>query len=182
MTDGRQTTAQAFDAFAEKFQRFIAAGGDEPTNVAKPAPSQEALNVALREQQKAVITRYKGFVTPDAAVARDEAELLAAYRLFKAVQQADAEHTTEQTHLESFVIASPLVHADRYTIGGDFIYLQCWLAHEKGCKDYVPELQPQPTGADSYRLVFVPARHHHITYNDKEKQDIIRNCFYSTER
>ena len=178
MAEDKQTAAQAFNAFAQKFQRFIAAGGDAP-DVKKTPTEQDAINGALNAKRRAVIERYKGFLTPDAAVSADQAELKAAYALFKAVQAANAEHATEQTRLDGIPLVSPLVHADRYTIGGDFIYLQTWLCYEQHVSDYVPELQPQPTGENSYKLVFVPARHHHVTFEEKEKQDAITSCFYS---
>ncbi|MCR5725638.1 MAG: hypothetical protein K6G80_11190 [Treponema sp.] len=174
----KQTAAEAFGAFADKLQRFISAGGESPKAPARPRTAQESLNAALSDQKKAVITRYKAFLTPDAAVAKDEAELVAAYELYKSVQEANAEHATSETSLDGIPLKSPLSHADRYTLGGDFIYLQCWLQHEKGCTDYVPELQPQNEGTDSWRLTFVPARHHRITSSDKEKLDTICECFY----
>ena len=178
MADGKQTAAQAFDAFAQKFQRFIAAGGDAP-DVKKASTEQDTINGAMNAKRRAVIERYKSFLTPDAAIDADQNELKAAYALFKAVQAANAEHATDETRLDGIPLLSPLVHADRYTIGGDFVYLQAWFCYEQHISDYVPELQPQPTGENSYKLVFVPARHHHVTYDDKEKLDAIRSCFYS---
>ena len=65
MADGKQTAAQAFDAFAQKFQRFIAAGGDTP-NVRKAATEQDTINTALNAKKRAVIERYKLFLTPAA--------------------------------------------------------------------------------------------------------------------
>lgn len=173
----KQTAAQAFDAFAQKLQRFISAGGESPSSK-KPVTEQEVINTALSAKKKAVIDRYKSFMTPDASVSADQVELKAAYDIFKGVQGINTQHATKDTFLQAADIASPLIHSDRYTIGGDFVYLQSWLFFEQGCKDYIPELQPQPTGDNSYKLAFVPARHHHVTYEEREKQEIIRACFY----
>ena len=175
----KQTTAEAFNAFANKLQRFISSGGEEPKRAPLPRSEQERIHDALSEQKKAVISRYRLFLNADASVAADQAELLAAYNLFKAAQEANAAHATESTHLDGVPLVSPLTKNDRYTIGGDFIYLQLWLYHEKQAADYIPLLKPQPEGSESYTLTFVPARHYHPTYDDKEKADVIRACYYA---
>ena len=171
-----QSAAEAFGAFAQKLQRFISAGGERPATASHPRTAQEALNQALSEQKKAVITRYKSFLSPDQAIAKDQTELVAAYELFKAVQEANATHGTEATHLDGVPLVSPLSKADRYTIGGDFVYLQCWLCYERGITDYTPELCAHTD--EVWRLQFVPARHHHPTREDNDKAAVIRSCFY----
>lgn len=179
--------ASAFSAFGKKLSRFM------QSDAAAPEPSPRADGTAQRKIMEAdeafaaaVAKTYAKYRLPHKvlgehshearAIARDEDALLAAYRLFRAVQDANEQFGTEQTRIKDDVIASPLAGKNAYTQGSDFVYLQCWLRYEQGVADVVPQIAQDKTGA--YILQFVPAAAHRADYKSKEIAAVIQETFY----
>lgn len=185
--------ATALSAFSKKLSRFTKADSDaEP--VSEPR-GDELTQRRIMERNEAfeaaVIKNYTKYRFPfktlgensieAAAIKADEDALLAAYRLFCAVRDANAQFGTEQTRIKDNVITSPLVHKPAYTQGDDFVYLQCWLRYEQKVTDVVPQFlqMPAPQNQGSqYVLQFVPAADYHAGYKKKEIAAVIQETFY----
>ncbi|MBQ9237878.1 MAG: hypothetical protein IJ191_00960 [Treponema sp.] len=192
MADKKQpeTSAHAFDVFAQKLTRFIAATDEGDISLQRSDERYRQL-LQEREQQlkKTVITTYKKFLSPyevfgkesrqAAEIVKDETELLTAYHLFSEIQEVNERRATKDTFLVTPVIETPLAERDRYTVGGEFLYLQCWLFYQNGCTAYIPTLKTEVAAADKRRAMhFVPAARYRQSHQEKEIISIIKNCFY----
>ena len=177
----------AFSAFGKKLSRFVQsdAATPEPTprtgglTQRKIMEADEAFSAAVAK----IYAKYRfpyqvlGEHSHEArSIARDEDALVAAYRLFCAVRDANAQFGTDQTRIKDDVIASPLAGKTAYTQGGDFVYLQCWLRYEQGVTDVVPQLAQGKEGL--YTLQFVPSAAFRADYKTKEIAAVIQETFY----
>lgn len=144
---------------------------------------------AGERHKKSVIETYKKFLAPfqvfgkSSAIAdqleRDKENLVAAYNLYTAVHEINRQHGTTETYIKSPVIETPLTKRDRYTQGGEFIYLQCWFMFEHKKAELVPQIEYNEK-SETWRLTFVPHGRRHVTGSDMEVESIIQECFYPT--
>lgn len=183
--------ASAFSAFGKKLSRFVQSDESAPD---LPPRADELTQRKIMEADEAfsaaVVKTYAKYRFPyqelgehsqeARSIARDEDALLAAYRLFCAVREANDQFGTDQTHIKDDVIASPLANKTAYTQGGDFVYLQCWLRYEQGVTDVVPQFAQDKAGA--YLLQFVPPTAFRADYKTKEITAVIQDAFYSCGR
>lgn len=187
----KQTAAEAFDAFAQKLNRFISVHGDEEPVLNRPKTESELNQERIKQHEaqfkKDTIEHYKRFMNPfgtlgttssqAAEIAADQKNLLAAYNLHKGLQELNKKFGTNETNIQNAELVCPVAQKDRYTLGGEFVYLQCWLLFEQDIKDYVPVLTA-PGNSDGYILQFVPKRLHRHDFKEKEIVEIVRMCFY----
>lgn len=179
--------ASAFSAFGKKLSRFVQSDAAAP----EPPPradelTQRRILEADEAFSAAVVKTYAKYRFPyqvlgehsheARSIARDEDALLAAYRLFCAVRDANEQFGTDQTRIKDDVIASPLAGKPAYTQGGDFVYLQCWLRYEQGVTDVVPQLAQGKEGL--YTLQFIPSAAFRVDYKTKEITAVIQDAFY----
>lgn len=186
MADKPVNSASAFNAFAQKLKRFDASTTATPPTFKSPSKVYQA---KIRENEdaykKSIIGAYKKFLSPyetfgknsgqAAEIDSDRESLLAAYNLYKSVQELNAKSGNNSTFIKSVVIETPLTGKDRYTIGGEFIYLQCWLKFENRINDFVPEIVPVN---DTWILRFVPEERFRFSGKEKETAETILQCFY----
>lgn len=179
--------ASAFSAFGKKLSRFVQSDETAPD---LPPRTDELTQRRILEADDAfsaaVVKTYAKYRFPyqvlgehsheARSIARDEDALLAAYRLFCAVREANEQFGTDQTRIKDDVIASPLAGKTAYTQGGDFIYLQCWLRYEQGVTDVVPQFAQGKEGL--YTLQFVPSAAFRADYKTKEITAVIQDAFY----
>lgn len=187
-------SAQAFDAFAKKLRRFNeATDAPEPVFKSKNANTQINIKESDEKHKKEIIDTYKKFLSPyetygkKSAIAdeieRDKKNLLVAYNLYKALQGVNEQFANDETFLEATEIVSPLVNRERYTFGGEFIYLQCWLKFENGISDYMPVIWAEENAQDSYapkkhKLRFINPRNLRLSFREREISEIVAECFY----
>ena len=179
--------AAAFSAFSKKLSRFVKSESPTPgPRVRADELTQRRIMEADEAFSAAVIRTYTKYRFPfktlgeqsveALAISRDEDALLAAYRLFRAVQDANEQYGTDQTRIRDDMIASPLANKTAYTQGDDFVYLQCWLRYEQDVTDIVPRFVPNRDG--SYTLQFVPEAEYHADFRKKEMAAVIQEAFY----
>ena len=187
--------SSALSAFSKKLSRFTKATPDGKPDTPPRADVLAQRKILEHDQAFAaeVVRTYTKYRFPyktlgqdsveAAAIAADEDALLAAYKLFCAVREANAQYGTEQTRIKDDVIATPLAHKSAYTQGDDFVYLQCWLRYEQGVEDVVPQFAQTNAGqtqTGAYTLQFVPAAAYHAGYKKKEIAAVIQQEFYPT--
>lgn len=182
-------SAQAFDAFAKKLQRFSSEPTSKMPSFRSNANKIYKHNIEENEQhhKKDIIGMYKKFLSPfeifgdnshiAVDINHDKENLLAAYKLHSALQEINAQFATEETFFISPLIETPLAKRERYTIGGEFIYLQCWLIFENNVTDFMPQLVSEDR--DTWSLQFVPKSRFHFPPREHETAKIISECFYS---
>lgn len=182
------TLGQAVTDFEDKFRRFRMGGGKEADPMGKAArPSSEADPLPESERhKKSVIETYKKFISPfqvfgrNSAIAdqleRDKESLVAAYNLHKGLQELNGQYGSEDSYIKSAVIETPLTRRERYTEGGEFIYLQCWFMYEHR-PEFVPQLE-RPEKGRGWVLSFVPPSRRRATGSDLEVEAVIQECFY----
>lgn len=187
MADKTVNSASAFDAFAQKLKRFDSSSPamPAPTFKNKSAIYQKKIHENEDTYKKEVIGAYKKFLSPyetfgknsgeAAEIEKDRDSLLAAYNLYKSVQETNAKCGNDFTFIKSVVIETPLTRKDRYTIGGEFIYLQCWLKFENNISDFVPELVAVN---GTWILRFVPESRFRFSFKENETAETILECFY----
>ncbi|MBO5137157.1 MAG: hypothetical protein J6B81_01475 [Spirochaetaceae bacterium] len=184
------TLGQAISNFETKFKRYIASDGNMTPKLQKNKSDSKYYSLDDKERyKKSVIENYKKFIAPfqvfgkSSAIAdqleRDKTNLMAAFNLYKSVHELNQQFGSTETYIKSIDLETPLTHRDRYTKGGEFIYLQCWFIYECKQKELVPQLtQNEQNGI--WRLSFVPEERKHVTAQDLEVEAIIQECFYPT--
>lgn len=186
MADKPVNSASAFDAFAQKLKRFNSSTtATPPTFKSQTTVYQKKIRENEEAYKKSIIGAYKKFLSPyetfgknsgqAAEIDSDKESLVAAYNLYKAVQELNAKYGIENTFLKSVAIETPLTGKDRYTLGGEFIYLQCWLMFENKITDYVPELVKSK---DTWILRFVQEERFRFSFKENETAETILKCFY----
>lgn len=152
-----------------------------------------------------VVSKYAQYREPfktlgeDSAAARrialDERYLLAAYKLFKAAKQAEAEIGKGITFIKDTSITSPLAARSEYTTGGEFVYLKAWLMFEQKAIDYVPQFEPIKSGSlksnvkeggcrlqGTFTLTFVKPSAARETYRAKEILAAIKAAYGARDK
>lgn len=146
-----------------------------------------------KDYQKSIIAAYSRFMNPlrvlgknsreAQEIVEDEQSLLRAYNLFKAVKESNETLGDGSTFIKVSEIKCPLTEKLRYTEGGDFIYLQCWLIYEQGIKDYVPYFEEVEDRLEtSYRLEFSPRRSYSFGWQEREVVAAIESAFHQRGR
>jgi len=192
--DKNRSLSKAISDFENKFNRFKKSVGPEPNFLKKNETSDLDSNLKLTKERykKSVIDNYKKFISPfqvfgkSSAIAdqleKDKENLVIAYNLYKAVHDLNKEKGNSETYIKAPNIETPLTKRDRYTKGGEFIYLQCWFIyeHKHNKTELVPQLEFNEK-TDSWKLTFTQKNKWHITGNDLEIEAIISECFYPTD-
>ncbi|MCH5290745.1 MAG: hypothetical protein J1D88_03165 [Treponema sp.] len=180
-----------FSAFADKLHRFTQANpAGEPAHT---YTEDEILQIKVNDADEAfkltVLDTYKKYRYPyktlgekssdAAAIDSDKRELLAAYNLYKTIQDANVSLGTQYTFIKNDSVVCSLTEKDLYTYGDNFVYLCCWLRYENHVTDFFPTIARDQSG--DYRLRFVPAKQFRLDSKSKEIDAIIRLCFYPGE-
>ncbi|MBQ2601631.1 MAG: hypothetical protein II584_04520 [Treponema sp.] len=176
----RPKVASAFNIFSKKLSRSTQMlDGAEIDLQREDDLIQKKVYARDEDYRRSIVSSYSRFMNPFRVLGKssreameineDEQNLLKAYRLFKAVKEANSEIGDGSTFIQFSGIKSPLTEKLRYTSGGDFIYLQCWLIYEQGIRDFVPVLEEEEERLETfYRLDFVPARNFEFTWQERE--------------
>ena len=150
---------------------------------------QKKMQIRENEFISSVNTSYSKYLNPyrvlgknaplAIAIDTDKKNLLKAYNLFKAIKEANISIGDTNTFVKLQDIHSPLTDRDCYTVGGEFIYLQCWLIFDQNIKDFVPELVKKESDMQTvYSLEFSPLKTFAFSYQDKEVMGAIQASFY----
>ena len=186
--------ARAFTAFSEKFSRsFQSRDNSRPNIVHEDEIIQKKFDAKEAEYRASIIAKYQGYSDPyhtygkksaeAQAIAEDEANLVKAYSLFKAVREANLSIGDLSTFINVKEIQSPLTERECYTIGKNFIYLQCWLIYEQGARDFIPELEEiEEDMQTTYHLHFVPLKNYEFNYKDNEVIAIIESVYHPSNK
>lgn len=178
--------------FSTKFNRF-----DYASPNGKPSPKIRDEEIAQRKVDDydqsykiAISAAYRKYRFPyktmgqnsSAAdeLVKDQERLLSAYKLHKAILEANAEFGRYETRIIDNVIVTPLTLKDQYTTGDDFVYLQCWLYYEKHARDFIPYMDVESDGV-TYKLKFANVNKYSWAYKDKELFAVIQQVFYPNE-
>ena len=186
----KKSAAEAFSEFSKIFRRSPQSRDNSKQNLFYPNELlQKKINAREEDYKVTVISAYKKYLNPyktlgktqaAQSIENDEKNLLKAYALFKAVHDANAEIGDLNTFADLKYIHSPLTQRDCYTIGGEFIYLQCWLIYSQNIRDFVPNLvEIQEKLGTFYALEFVPAKNYSFNFQDKEVLGIIQGAYHS---
>ena len=186
----RPKVAGAFNSFSEKFFRSAQYLDGSVLDLQREDDLlQKKVYEKEKDYKKSIITAYSRFMNPFRAlgkksreaqeISEDEENLLKAYNLFKTVKNANAEIGDGSTFISVSEIKSPLTEKLRYTSGGDFIYLQCWLIYEQGIRDYVPCIEEKEEHLGTfYTLDFVPFRSFNFSWQEREVIAAIEEAFH----
>ena len=186
--------ARAFAAFSSKFSRsFQSRDNSKPNIVHEDEILQKKIDAKEEEYRAQVIAKYQAYSdpyhtygkkSPEAqALAEDEENLVKAYSLFKAVREANLGIGDLATFVDVKEIQSPLTSRECYTIGKNFIYLQCWLIYEQGSRDFIPEFfEVEEDLQTTYHLHFVPLKTYAFDYKDKEIIGIIESVYHPSKK
>ncbi len=182
--------ARAFTAFSEKFSRsFQSEDKSKPNIVHEDEILQKKIDAKEAEYRASVIAKYQAYSDPyhtfgkksseAQAIAEDEANLLKAYSLFKAVREANMTIGDLSTSINVKEVQSPLTSRECYTIGKNLIYLQCWLIYEQGARDFIPVIEEKEEDMQTtYHLQFLPLKTYAFDYKDKEVIAIIESVYH----
>lgn len=186
--DTKGTLGQAVSNFESKFKKFLAAGEKE----IKPPLSKSSgdyISIPDKENKfrQSVIDEYKKFLTPyqvfgkNSAIAdqleKDKDNLVSLYNFYLSLHEINNQYSEKGIYIKNPIIESPLLKRERYTNGGQFIYLQCWFIYEHKNHIFIPQLeQNEKTG--KWSISFTDENLLHITGNDMEIRYIIQECFY----
>ncbi|MBR0032601.1 MAG: hypothetical protein IJP61_09980 [Treponema sp.] len=182
-----QKVYEAINNFSKKFAKFKAQA--EPERI-KTTSRDEILQEQINRQEEryefAVIGSYNVYKSPLVALGKnsnrgksideDEQSLLKAYKLFKAVNDANNTAGDKTTFINKVDIESPITKKDSYIRGGQFIFLQCWLRFEQGVENFIPVLEEDRNGY--FHLRFYPEAQVKMSAKDKELIEKVRESFY----
>ena len=185
-----KSAADAFSEFTKIFKRSPQSKDNSKQNIFYPDELlQKKINAREEDYKVTVISAYKKYLNPyhelgktqaAQSIENDEKNLLKAYKLFKAVREANEGIGDLNTFADVKYIHSPLTQRDCYTVGGEFIYLQCWLIYAQNVKDFVPNLvEVQEKLGTFYALEFVPAKNFSFSFQDKEVLGILQRAYNS---
>ena len=183
---GRQGVAQAFSEFAAKLKRYSQQEGE-----VSPAPTQTAPSPVLQQTidereaafRASVLGAYARYKNPSKDIALDMQNLLKAYNLFKAVQEAGNPTgdggELDGTHLSYAEYTSPLCRNSNYTKGASFIYLIASFMYEQNVSDYVPVFVKSLKTPSYDVLSFIPAQEAEFSMEQRQVLSIIKEEFYT---
>ena len=186
----RPKVAGAFNAFSRKLSRSTQLLDNADIDLRRDDDMlQRKVDEKDKDYRKAIVTAYSRFMNPFGTLGKmsreaseineDEQNLLKAYNLFKTVKKANEEIGDGSTFIKFGGIKTPLTDKLRYTTGGDFIYLQCWLIYEQGVHDYVPCISEREERLETfYTLDFVPTRSYDFGWQDREVLVEVEEAFY----
>ena len=205
---------KAISEFSEKLKSYNNAS-EEGRIYKKPKESAESrLETLMAEKDfafcKTVISTYRKYRFPlkalgeksteAAEIAADQKSLEACYKLYKALQEANAKdglsggsaagivHSTSAgssgrtatstagTYLKAELV-TPLTSKDKYTLGDDFIYLICYLHFELKCADLVPYFERKADG--TFSLKFTNAENAKFSALQKDVMTVVKTTFYT---
>ena len=184
----RPKVASAFRNFSQKLSRSVQMiDGADIDLQNSDTLLQKKIDEREKDFRKSVANLFAKFKNPYGVlgkssreaqeIVQDEKNLVMAYNLFKAVNKANEELGDGETCVKVSGIKSPLTQKLRYTSGGDFIYLQCYLMFCQGIRDFVPVLEEVENNLEtSWRLDFVSADCHVWSWQDKEIVAAVREC------
>ncbi|MBQ3671362.1 MAG: hypothetical protein II921_07800 [Treponema sp.] len=182
-----QKVSEAINNFSKKFARFKTQA--EPERIKRTSRDevlQEQINRQEERYEFAVIGSYNVYKSPLVALGKnssrgksideDEQSLMKAYKLFKAVNDANTTAGDKTTFIHKVEIESPIAKKDSYTRGGQFVFLQCWLRFEQRVEDFCPVLEEDRNGY--FHLRFHPQNEVKMSAKDKELMEKVRESFY----
>ena len=187
--DKRQV-AQAFRNFSSIFTRSTQAQDDSALNIDRDDELlQKKINSREQEYMRAILSSYAKYMNPyrtlgknsreAAVISGDEDNLLRAYNLFKAVNEANRKIGDSETFINIGFVESPLTSKQAYTSGGEFIYLQCWLIYEQGTRDFIPVIEEvEERMVITNRLRFVPLRTFSFSFQDREVIRAVEEAYH----
>ncbi len=187
--DKRQV-AQAFRNFSSIFTRSTQAQDDSALNIDRDDELlQKKINSREQEYMRAILSSYAKYMNPyralgknsreAAVISGDEDNLLRAYNLFKAVNEANRKIGDSETFINIGFVESPLTSKQAYTSGGEFIYLQCWLIYEQGARDFIPVIEEvEERMVITNRLRFVPLRTFSFSFQDREVIRAVEEAYH----
>ncbi len=183
----RISLGQAISDFEEKFKKFRKSGGKDPEFMKKQIKSSDIILPKDERYKKSVIDTYKKYISPfqvfgkSSAIAdqleRDKENLITAYNLYNAVLELNQKMGNAETYIKT-QIESPLTKRERYTLGQEFIYLQCWFMFEHK-SEVVPQLEFSEK-TNKWKLSFTQKKSLHTNASNLEIIAIIQECFYPT--
>ncbi len=188
--ENKRQVAQAFRNFTQVFSRSTQAKDNSAPNIDyEDDLLQKKINSREQEYRKAILTSYMRYMNPfrtlgktsreAAVINEDETNLLKAYNLFKAINEANRKIGDAETFVNIGFVESPLTKKDAYTSGGDLIYLQCWLIFEQGVRDYIPVIEEvEEKMVITNRLRFVPLRTFSFSFQDREVIAAIEEAYH----
>lgn len=180
---------EAISNFSDKLNRFNKAYPD--SELPQKDGAQKRLEQLIAEKdfafKKSIIASYKKYRFPYKTlgknsaqadeIAKDEESLTSSYALFKAVAEANEKSGSKETFINAQIV-TPLTKKDSYTLGDEFIFLQCYLLFEQKAADFVPFMY---LNADkTYSLRFQKAESCQFTSAQKEIIAIIKTTFYGS--
>lgn len=186
----RPQVARAFNLFSKKFSRSTQYLDSADIDLQRDDELlQRKVYEREKDYKKSIVTAYSKFMNPFRVLGKnsrealeineDEQNLLKAYNLFKTIKEANEKVGDGSTFIKVSEIKSPLTEKLRYTSGGDFIYLQCWLRYEQGIRDFVPCIEEVENRLEtSHRLDFFPARCYQFSWQEKEVVAAIEETFH----
>ncbi len=191
MANGEKMTAQkAFSEFAKRFARSSQSTDDSKVRIVhENTLIQQKINALEEDFVAEAISSYNKYVNPfrtfgktsrtAEAIDNDEKDLLCAYNLFKAVNDANNSIGNNQTFIKIDSVHSPLVNREIYTLGGEFIYLQCWLRYCKQITDFVPILKSTEKNLETiWTLHFVSPKKVSWSFQEQEIIAVLESNFH----
>lgn len=180
-----ESISDVFNNFAKSLSRFTKSGNDLPKRKTEDDYLQDKINAGEAGRKQAISKTYKIYKDPFGTLGKtsdraraiydDEQNLLKAYNLFKAVNDACLSKSDKDTFVSSFEIESPLAKKTSYIMNGNFIYLICWLMFEENIGDFVPVLEEKN---NSYKLRFYSSENYRFENNDSEIIRMVKEIFY----
>lgn len=178
---------EAVSKFSDKLNRFnkVYPSSELPRGKNPNQHLEQLISEKKLAFKKSVITSYKRYRFPYKIlgetssqadeIAHDQDLLLSAYNLFKSVVEANEKFGGSETFLNAEIV-SPLTTKGAYTLGDDFVFLQCYLMFEQKILDYIPFMNLNVD--KTYSLQFQKADKFQFNSNQKEIIAVIKETFY----
>lgn len=176
--DKPRTGLEAFSYFREKMSRFVASGAELPRKEKNPLQRRIIENDEAHEEK--ILRSYEVYRSPNEnETSSDEANLLAAFSLFKGIKELNDNllknnpslPRTECPAVKEIRITTGLAKKERYKSGEDLYFLRTWFYFEEGEKDFVPVVE-------NGFLTFAEREDFSFSPEEKEILRIIKNNFY----
>ena len=193
--ENKQTLGSAISNFEQQFKRFQDSGNNPPEFLlpkkrAAAAIAQRAPSGKGTSGKKIVLETYRQLLAPEqsfgefSAIAQqledDKKLLVQAYDLFVAMVDVNRQLGDEATYISDFIITSPLIQRERYTVGKDFVFLQFWLQWEAKRTDYVPVLR-LARDLPGWQLIFIPSGNFSWTDGEQAVVKLLEEEFYKNK-
>lgn len=184
-----KTLGDAVNAFDEQFQRFKLSDQKPPVFLKRNSITGTGLSSDTpRSNRNRIADEYRVLLNPEdfysahSAIAlqlnTDKQLLLQAYTLFKGLRELNRTSGDKDTFIAEPAVVSPLCLREKYTVRGEFGYLQAWLYFEAGKTDFVPVMKQQKENS-TWNICFIPQDMFYPADNEREILETVRELFYS---